>query len=153
MFSSDLVLIGHGNFVEFFLNIFLFSFFTYLFFLFLLSLFFFDWQRWATILKYFLSLWKYSFCCFWYCWYLCSIFSKYFFNLLFSFTTESLIFKTLFFLAQCSIFFMLDNCLSFISVAYSYSSKFFSMSSSRKLNWFPLICWVDLVGLNFLFIV
>ena len=104
MFSSDLVLIGHGNFVEFFLNIFLFSFFTYLFFLFLLFLFFFDWQRWATILKYFLSLWKYSFCCFWYCWYLCSIFSKYFFNLLFSFTTESLIFKTLFFLAQCSIF-------------------------------------------------
>ena len=96
MFLSDLALIGHGNFVEFFSE----YFFIFIFYLFI----FFDWQRWATILKYFLSLWKYSFCCFWYCWYLCSIFSKYFFNLLFSFTTESLIFKTLFFLAQCSIF-------------------------------------------------
>ena len=150
MFLSDLALLGHGNFVEFFSEyFFIFIFYLFIFFIFI----FFDWQRWATILKYFLSLSKYSCCCFWYCWYLCLIFSKYFFNLLFSFTTESLIFKTLFFLAQCSVFFISDNCLSFISISYSYSSKFFSMSSSRKLIWFPLICWVDLVGLNFLFIV
>ena len=50
-------------------------------------------------------------------------------------------------------FFMSVNCFSFILIAFLYSSKFFSTSSGRKLICSSLICWVDLVGLNFLFIV
>ena len=49
---SDLALMGHDNFVGFFLNntffSFLFSFF--IFYLFIFLLLFFNWQRWATIL-------------------------------------------------------------------------------------------------------
>ena len=46
-------------------------------------------------------------------------------------------------------FFISGNCLSFISIAFLYFSKFFSASSRRKLICSSLICWVDMVGLNF----
>ena len=72
-------------------------------------------------LKYSLSLLKYSCCCcFWYCWYLCLIFSMFF--LIRYFLLQQ---NRNFFSAPCSIFFISDNCLSFISVAFLYSSKFF----------------------------